>query len=105
MMASRAMTEDEVRTTVLQTVAEYVDYWERETRVTDLREKLEGLAFSILVILDGGAGLIPGFKVTPNPHPDDEAYHRKEGTNWWPTDVDIAGELHERIHTFMLGGQ
>jgi len=98
------MTEEEVRTTVLETVAAYVTYWEKESRTPAVRDKLEGLAFSILVILDGGAGLIPGFRVTPDPHPDDEAYHKSEGSNWWPTDVDIAGGLHEQIHKYMRKG-
>lgn len=65
---------------------------------------MEGLVHSILVILDGNDGSsLPGFVVSPYPHPDDQAFHLEEGENWYPPFVDcgtlhlgIAGMLHER---------
>jgi hypothetical protein len=95
---SRAMTEDEAGDLFLKQVAAYVAWWDAEARAPTAIEKLEGLAHSILVILDGGAGFLPGFKVIPDPHEDDERYHRDRNEDWWPNDVDIAGDLHERIH-------
>jgi hypothetical protein len=95
----RAHTAEEGRDKVLELVASYVDYWDKEARVTTSKEKLEGLAFSIMVIFDGGTGL-PGFTVKANPHRDDKAYHIKNGENYFDPKLDIAGGLHEHIHKF-----
>lgn len=100
--APRVWTEDEVRDKFLQHVAVMTRYWERESRVTTAREKLEGLAFSILAALDGSSAAIPGFVVAPAPHKDDRAFHIGEGENYYPkapkVECDIAGGLHELIH-------
>lgn len=59
-------------------------------------EKLDGLVFSMLVMIDGGSGFMPAFKLIPDPHPDDEAYHRSEGENWWAAeDICEDEQLHE----------
>lgn len=93
----REMTEDEVRDVFLNHIRDLITYWHDEARAADCRAKMEGLAFSILVMLDGGAGLIPGFKVIANPHEDDKEFHRSQGENWYPTDLDIGGALHEHF--------
>lgn len=95
----RAYTAEEVRNKVLKVVADYVDYWAGQTTASE-REKLEGLAFSTMVILDGGAATLPGFTVTPNADPSDKDFYVAQGENWYPTDVDIAGVLHNNIHRF-----
>lgn len=99
MSEPRALTVDEVRTAFLEHVRSMVDYWETVESADGqtLRSRLEGLAFSILVALDGSALALPAFKVSPMPHPDDAAFNRAQGENWYPTDVDIAGSLHELI--------
>lgn len=95
------LTEDEVRQRFLEHVWGMVDYWERETRATTMRERLEGLAFTLLSTLDGCAMDLPAFIVAPCPHPDDKAFNQGEGDDWWPenheADVqcDISGGLHE----------
>ena len=64
---------------------------------SDLERRLNGLAFSILVILDGES-MIPGFKVIPDPHSDDKQYCIDNNEDWYPDDVDISGCLHEQLH-------
>jgi hypothetical protein len=66
--------------------------------------RFEGLAFSLLVILDGGTDL-PGFKLSPDPHPSDKEFNQKRGENWFPKDCDIAGELHELFRNFKPEGK
>ncbi len=96
----RELTEDEVRDNLLEHIWDMVDYWTDESRVTDTREKMAGLAFSILTVLDGESGNMPGFLVAAQPHEDDKEYRRKEGENWYPTEIkDIGGCLHERWHS------
>ncbi len=94
-MSARRLTQEECREQFLETVRSCVDYWENESYKPDVRDKLEGLAFSILVILDGGAYGLPQFQVIPDPHPTDKASRKVKGENWWPNNCDIAGSLHE----------
>lgn len=42
----------------IQAIKEYVDFWDRQDR--NSKEKLEGIAFSILFILDGISGNFEG---------------------------------------------
>ena len=74
------MTE---RDRFLAGVRELVGYWEHQGDC-DLRGKLNGLAFSILAILDGEADL-PSYSVRPL---DDCGI----------AGIEIAGTLHERFY-------
>lgn len=103
---SRELTLEEVEDRFLQQVAATVRYWENENRAPSVREKLEGLAFSLLVILDGGAGFHPSCLVIPSPHPDDKQFAISQGENWYPQvaeDIpgDIAGGLHNKIGAYL----
>jgi len=97
-MKSREYTEEEVRKMFLNHIRGLAAYWDSVEGRTS-REKLDGLAFSILVMLDGGSAL-PGFDVSPSPHPSDKEFHIDEGTNYFPSDGEcqIAGCLHEEYH-------
>jgi hypothetical protein len=100
-MKPRQLTDDEVREEFLEHVRVMVRYWAKESRVTDVEEKLSGLAHSILSAIDGSAAAIPGFALVPRPHPDDKEYNRKNGENWYPEphlEHDIAGSLHELFY-------
>lgn len=102
-MTAREFTENEVRERFLKKVWSTIDYWSSVEGIS-YREKMEGLAFSMLVILDGGSSMdMPGFVVSPHPHPDDKEFSRGEGENWYPQiskgeACDIAGSLHEQFH-------
>jgi hypothetical protein len=113
MSEPREWTEDEVRENFLRQVWAMIDYWNKLERDTSPQEKLEGLAHSIFVMLDGGSGAnIPGFIVAPCPHPDDEEFHKERGENWYPTnhesnmfvDGDIGGCIHEMFYKYQPEG-
>jgi len=94
----RAYTEEEVRDLFLEVVQSYVKEWSSDSpamRSKTTEERISGAVFSLLVILDGESIDLPGFSVTPLPHPGDEEYHRKRGEKWFPFNIDIAGELHD----------
>lgn len=101
-MEAREYTEDEVRNQFLDHVKVMVDYWENNVGHKTTKERLEGLAFSILVAIDGGSGL-PSFILAPRPHEDDKQYNVDNEENYYPenhnSDVkcDIAGGLHENF--------
>lgn len=104
----RAWTTDEVREKFLDRVWAMVNYWSREATAAggDVQGVMEGLAFSILSILDGGSLELPAFIVAPAPHPEDLEYHQGEGENWFPENheieeriaADIGGSLHELFY-------
>ncbi len=105
----REYTKDEVLAAFLDMVRGYVDYWACVPREggADIHGRLSGLAFSILVMLDGDSAL-PGFIVAPNSHAADKQDAIDNGENWYPTqkDVegnvyayDIAGSLHDDFYT------
>lgn len=93
---SRCMTREECRAALLDHLEGIARYCTAETRVATVRDKIDLAIFSVLAAIDGSAIALPAFNLYPAPHPNDRAYHRQQGTNWWPErdSVEIAGELH-----------
>ena len=85
---SRAYTKEEVRTRLLGYFKELAQYWARQGDITDLA-KCEGIAFSILVAIDGDSMELPAFNLVLRPHPDDKAYLIGEGENWYESGMAI----------------
>lgn len=106
MSESKEKTTEEIREEFLKHVRSCINYWDtvdgKDAPKTQ-KDRLEGLAFSMLVALDGGAMALPGFIVAPCPHESDKEYHLSEGSDYYPEnhelDVkgDIAGCLHELL--------
>lgn len=95
----RAWTEDEVRDEFLQAFRDKAHYWATTPNGGTVKERCEGVAFSILVMLDGGSGMLPAYKVTVDPHPEDKAYCIAEGTNYYEPGTEITnGYLHELFY-------
>lgn len=92
----RRMTREECRAAFLDHLEGIAHYCTQETRAKTVREKIDLAIFSVLSAIDGSAFALPAFNLYPAPHPDDRAYRRRQGTNWWPEkdSVEIAGELH-----------
>jgi hypothetical protein len=97
MSGVRQYTSEEVKAMFLRHVWDMVDYWNR-LEEKDRRGALSGLAFSILVTLDGESAALPAFTVAPRPHPDDKQFCIDIGTNWFSPDTDISGDLHESFY-------
>lgn len=99
----RAYTEAEVREQFLAQVRTLVRYWAGEHPLSNVPEnytafqRCDGVAFSILAVIDGGDLSLPAFSLIPSPHPEDADYCREHGQNWYPDDVDIRGALHDGL--------
>lgn len=104
----RAYTVDEMRQMFLEQLDGITKYWatcdvnqpEFKAVVAAKGEalyRLEGLAFSFLVMLDGGTMDLPSFNLSPSPHSSDKAFNQGEGKNWWPDDDVVINncQLHE----------
>lgn len=95
-MTSRAYTEEEVRMEFLNYIAGMAYYWAKQPGLTDL-EKCNGLAFSVLTLIDGGT-FMPSFDLIPCPHEEDKDFHIEEGENWYEPTVINNCQLHELWH-------
>ena len=104
----RQYTTEEVKTQFIDMVRAHVGYWSdpKVAPERDLRGRLEGLAFSILVTLDGDSAM-PGFIVAPHVHDGDKQDAIDDGENWYPEpkdverdagEYDIAGSLHDSFY-------
>lgn len=96
------LTVEEARTKLLTTLSGYVDYWLDEARVQTAEEKMEGMVFSMLCVLDGGTVDMPGFLLIPNVSSQDASHHANLGNKHAPqvavtvaNAMDLAGVLHE----------
>lgn len=79
---SKYLTKDEAREILLTQIWEDIAYWENVDGKS-CREKLQGLAFSILATLDGCTVGVPQFAVIP-----------MDGTE------NISGSLHEVFYAY-----
>ena len=97
----RVLTGKEVRAELLAHIAAMAEYWTRVGKhqlhggADEAQARADGLAFSILVALDGKSIGLPAFKLIPAPHPSDKQYCIDNGMDWYPSTGDIAGTLHE----------
>jgi hypothetical protein len=98
---SREKVSDEITAELIEHIRELISYWE-STESSSL-EKLNGLAFSILVALDGSGDNLPSFIIAPSPHPEDKQFNIERDNNYYPENHelenyingDIGGSLHE----------
>ena len=100
---SKEKTIREVRGEFISHIKHLTKYW-NEVKNKDCKEKLDGLAFSILAMLDGSSADICGFVVAPCPHEDDKQYNIDNGNDYYPENdsaminCDIAGSLHDEFY-------
>lgn len=102
------LTREEISKLFLAHVRSMVSYWDGKlvgNEGPSRRERLEGVAFSILAAIDGCASGLPLFALIPCPHPADKAFQQAEGEDWYPdlpavvsSAVDISGSLHELLY-------
>lgn len=109
MKEPREYTEKEVRAKFLKHIWGLIAYWEREHRAPTSQEKLEGLAHSIMSMLDGNNGGIPAFIVAPLPDKGDKEWSLAHKENYFPynprnadgsptnVNCDIAGSLARQL--------
>lgn len=96
---SRAKTPEETREDILDHIRAMAVFWSEVKTDTEL-EKLNGLAFSILTMIDGSTLDIPPLNIVPAPHPEDKDYHQKNDMNWYVEEVINSDcHLHDLYYT------
>lgn len=93
-LTPRAMTQAEMRHIFVETLRRDARYW-ATVQGRSVEDKLLGLGFSFLVMLDGATDGLPAFEIVPVPHESNEAYHRENGTNWWPAPFGATRKIVE----------
>ena len=95
MKESREKTIEEVKDDILGYIKINVQYWEKFKNEKMIKEMLEGIVFSILVMFDG-EGELPAMDIIIKPHPDDKDYLMERDENWYLDGMIIGdGDLHE----------
>lgn len=93
---SKEYSEKEARELFLDHIHNLIDYWLNEERAETTKDKMEGLAFSILTTLDGESGNMPSYELKPFNSKEDIEYLKENGENYYPENgIDIAGCLHD----------
>jgi hypothetical protein len=96
---NRAYTAQEVKDMFLRSMKHLCVYWSDSSVAPEknIRERMEGLCFSILTTLDGCALELPRFKIVLDPHPDDKQFHIDEGEKYFKPGMEINknSALHE----------
>lgn len=90
---ARELTEEEARKIFITNVKDQVDYWTK--RASGKREALEGLAATILGLIDRGSSDLPGFLLMPVSTEDERKLQIERNQNWMPENCDIAGSLKD----------
>jgi len=107
MRQAKEITREEARYLFMKHIADTVHYWDKESRAESAREKLEGLAFSILVTIDGGSSGLPAYSLSPlSRSADDIRYAKENGFDYYPKkpmDIGADQALHEVFHKYVRG--
>jgi hypothetical protein len=94
-MKPKAYTPEEVREMFLDQLRATKEYWLNETRVETESERMDGLVFSILNIIDGSTCNLPAFDLIPSPHESDKDYLTSIGEKHFTKEVINNCQLHE----------
>lgn len=93
MAEPRAFTAEEVRNQFLEHVRGIAQHWALRPDKTP-EQRCKGAMFSMLSLLDGAAMGFPAVMLSLAPHPDDQAYCREQGDNWYEPGTLINHETH-----------
>lgn len=93
---SRAKTEEEIKEEFLTEVENISHYWTSLPNKTN-KERCEGVAFSIMVLLDGCSAL-PAINMHIAPHEDDKQYYIESNEDYYKDNMMFNNSmLHEQI--------
>ncbi len=95
---SRAYTAEETRAHFLDNVKNLACYWASLPNKSP-QERCDGVAFSLLCLLDGVHMGFPAVDLLMSPHPDDQKFHEEEDSDWYEMGQKINDcMLHEMYH-------
>ncbi len=93
----RAITAEEERKAFLAAVRNLAKYWATNERGGTVAERCDGVAFSILGLIDGINCGSPGFTLAISVHEDDEASCKENGENWHKNGL-VINDTDDYLH-------
>ncbi len=90
----RAVTEEELKSRLLDYFRGLANYWAVLESVTDVLARSEGAIFSVLSTLDGSSVGFPAFDIVARPDTTDKEFCILNNKNWIPDGLEL-GNLHE----------
>ncbi|NTF18161.1 hypothetical protein G6L37_07060 [Agrobacterium rubi] len=91
----RAYTSDELRDAFLDEVRSIAKSWADPKIDRDIEGRCNGVAFSIMALLDGCSIGIPTIDLVFQPHVADKDHHIGRGENWIEPGTVVDQGLHE----------
>ena len=94
---SNKVSAEKAREMFLAAVESSVDYWAtvQAENIVTARDRLEGLAFSLLCILDGASGSMPcAIDLVLRPNPLDKLDAIDQGDDWLEDGMCINAGIH-----------
>jgi hypothetical protein len=97
-VSARSFTVDEARQTFLKLLRDKAEYWGALPEKT-VKERLDGLCFSILAMIDGSSLGLPAMDIVLRPHPEDKPFALENDEDYWEDGMVINNTmLHEEWH-------
>lgn len=90
---SKPITKEESRQMFLSAVSDACWYWSQLEDRTE-KERLDGLAFSLLNIFDGTSSFPCAIDLVLRPHPDDKDFLIAEGTDYIEDGLVINDDVY-----------
>jgi hypothetical protein len=99
MRKPRCKTKKEAREEFLEKVRSYVETWSDMPLKTP-KEICNGLALTILALLDGCDPDFPNCDIVLKPHRDSKRFHKSRGEDWFESGMVIndADEIHSAYY-------
>jgi hypothetical protein len=103
--APRAYTSEELRDKFLHEVRTIATYWaglpdrdQATGKPMTVKDRCDGVAFSILSVLDGSTLEIPGVDLVFQADEEDKQYHIENGENWIEPGTVVSDTLRYHFH-------
>lgn len=90
---SRAITKEEARKDFLDAVRAKVQFWAKGTGGMSKEEACDGVAFGILVLIDGMSGENPAMDLVLRPHEDDKQDAIENDKNYYEDGMAINDDI------------
>lgn len=102
---SKAKTKEEVRKEFLDQIHWLVRFWATDKDEMTILERCDGVAFSILTIIDGSSMMLPAFNLSTCPNPEDKQFHIQEGSDYYENGMIINDDvmLHDEYSRSQAG--
>lgn len=97
---NNAHTVDEVKEQLISSIRNICHYWANLPNKSDI-DRCEGVAFSILNIIDGTSAGLPSMDLVLRPHPDDMQFNLDNGDNYYEDGMVVNSDCY--LHDMLFG--